>query len=535
MAKQTRSDSGSIIFMAAIVICCIVMPLLLLFGHFGVYLVDKQRTQGLVEAAGLLAANDMSRIVINDPNFGFVSLSNFPAVGSATSASDGEPLPVTGINTLVGTIRQNQIIAHHLGNATIDFLAETDRISLGSTTKDLNEALSAAISGDDEKNLCDMHGENVNLVQDVTNFLKTNLPGNMKLESLSISNGWLSSGGTTTIPLPGTDRLAQVYQEDQQSGEYKAFVNIPVNDRSFTFAGVGSNATLVNPSEYREADDEHICSIVRIECVIVPKNLPMMPFGLQADNRLRCIACCQPYSLPDRSTRGALTLRFSGGPPPGLQSWSDLLSKTTFNDNQITTYEIVGGDYPVDRNARMHQIQPDLQTTTAEQFAEHLYYWLRNGHVQPRIDAVLAMVNDTFRSGINYGYAYEFAKDGSICRFDLPNKPDAVRIISDKQISSTADTSTHSGLNPIIIFRDNVSRLGTEYGGKHAGQPLTGDPLTAFEMQNFTGLEQLASSLGVRKSCSQGIALDIEVGGIHESTASNDVESMRSRMGSRRI
>ena len=193
------------------------------------------------------------------------------------------------------------------------------------------------------------------------------------------------------------------------------------------------------------------------------------------------LACCQPYSMPDIGPTGAMTLRFSGGPVPGLQNWRDFLAGG-FHDNQITTYEAVGGDYPVDDQAHMVVSAPPVQPDTSQQFAEHLYYWLRNGHLRPRIDAVLDMTSDSFRSGPAQIYAYEFTRDGSISRRIIARDPFPVGVTSDSQMQTVSDTSIQGGLTPIIIFRDDVKTLGTAHGGRHAGQPLAGYPLNWCEL-----------------------------------------------------
>jgi hypothetical protein len=126
---------------------------------------------------------------------------------------------------------------------------------------------------------------------------------------------------------------------------------------------------------------------------------------------------------------------------------------------------------------------------------------------------------------------------------------------------------------PIIIFKDDVKHLGTRYGGKHAGQPLSGYPINWCELPEFNGDEQIARELGKgrlhtglvvlnqpeppaapyqaaaasgspldifsrlsgqnlsaqpRKSFySGGLALDIQIGGTRPSTAYLDVARMR--------
>jgi len=269
-------------------------------------------------------------------------------------------------------------------------------------------------------------------------------------------------------------------------------------------------------------------------------------------------------------------LRFSGIPVQGLYSWSDLLKENNFRDSQISMFDAVGGDFPVDHDARMRQYRPDFHTGTAQQFGEHLYYWLRNGHLRPRLDAIMSMVNDPFQSRPNEVYLYEFANNGTISRRALPRDPFQVGVTADAQCSVIADTNIQAGVTPVIIFRDDVKRLGTRSGGKHGGQPLAGDPLNWCEMQEFGGDELLAQGLGKgklgtsltvvdtsnpvvqtnksvnfdvfrkidgrslliqpRKSFySGGLALDIEIGGIRPSTARQDVASMRNLRFKRRV
>jgi hypothetical protein len=533
MKKLKRRQRGNILFITLLLSACVVMPLLMVLGQMGLYVVDRQRLQNTIEAACLLAANDMSRIMINDPNFGYVSLSNYPPTGKATLAPDGDPLPVTGINTLIGTLRQNAIVAGQIGNRSMGMLIDADRRNLQFTIGKLNSALTDALNSDGH--CTDIDGEEVDPVADVTAFLTANLPDNMELKSVHLSNGWLSGGGTTTIPIPQPRRFAVLQEEDFQDGNYKAFIDMPLAGASFTFAGVGSSSTLVSPTEFQEADNEHICSIIKLQCTIAMKDGPKMPLDLHLSPESDFIACCQPYTLPDSATKGIMTLKFPSGTVPGLQSWNDLLASASFNDNQVTAYDVVGGDYPVDPDARVQQIPTELQTTTAHLFAEHLYHWLRNGHVRPRVDAILKMVREPFQCGPKEFYAYEFADNGTVSRKVLSGDPFPVGVIADAQSSVVADTNIGGGVTPIIVFRNNVKHLGTKDGGKHGGQPLAGYPLDWSDLEERSGDQQQARRLGRRSLYRRGLALDIEVGGIREHTASLDVESKSGILRSRKI
>lgn len=498
--------------MTVTVLCAafVVMPLLLVLGQIGLYVVDRQRIQTVIDAACLVAANDMSRIMIDDPNFGFVSLSNYPPTGAATLAPDGDPLPVTSINTLMGTLRQNSIVARQLGNRSMGVLVDSDRRALQHTVRTLNSTLTDALNS--TENCKDTEGQEVDPVADVTAFLTANLPSNVELESVRLSNGWLSGGGTTTIPVPQPRRLACLQEDDYQNGNYKAFIDVPVGGSSFTFAGLGPTSSLVNSTQFQEADDEHICSIVKLECTLKVKDLPLNPAGINFGSDLATIACAQPFCLPDTATRGVMTLKFAGGTVAGLQTWNDLLTPGKFQDRQVTAYDVVGGDYPVDPDARMNERPLDSQPqTTSQLFAEHFYYWLRNGHMRPRVDAILKLVREPFHCGPNEFYAYEFLDDGSISRKLMSGNPFPVGVIADSQNSAVVDTSV-DGESPIIVFRDNVKHLGTTYGGKHGGQPLAGYPLDWSDLEENSGDQQLASRLSRRSLYRRGLALDIEVG-----------------------
>lgn len=517
-----RNQSGGIV-LAVFVTCCLFLALFMFVGQFGIYLSERKRAQDVIDAAGLAAANDFSRIIINDPNFGYVSLSNYPPIGKATVAPDGEPLPVCGINTLIGTVRLNTLVARELNNPTMRLLAENDRTSLQLTIEQLNDALEESLISTNGPSQHDINGEIVDPYNSVTKYVTEHLPSELELVSVKITNGWLANGGTTTIPVPQPEKLAQVSLADSLDGKYKAFVDVPVDDSPFTFAGVGPHSTLVNASDFREPDAEHISSIIKIECIVALKNKPTLPFGADACSQYKCVVCCQPFTQPDASTNGAMTVRFSGGPVPGLESWNDFLNSSNFQDHQVTAYEIVGGDYPIDWNSRLKPAQSQEPDGTSQQFAANLYYWLRNGHVRAQLGSILSMVSERFKNGPAQVYVYQFAEGGNISRNVILGKPFPTGIISDNQVSSVADTSIEGGFSPIIIFRNNVRNLGTQYGGKHCGQPLAGYPLNWQALHEVSNEQALGTRFGCRSAYTSGLALDIEIGG----TKKEDPYAMR--------
>ncbi|MBX9692394.1 MAG: hypothetical protein K2Z81_08425 [Cyanobacteria bacterium] len=494
MKKQRRKQNGNLLVIIVLIVFCVLVPLLIVQSQIGLFVVDQDRAKSVVEAASLVAANDLSKIVIDDSHFGPVSLSNYAPVGRGTCAADGEPMPVIGINTLVGTIRQNTIVAQQLGSERMCSLADSDGEYLKKTIKDLNGAMKDGLSGTNTAPLQDIYGTKVEPIKDVIAFLQNNLPKNMTLETVQLSCGWLKQGGgSTTIAIPKPERLAEVSPQLVNGGQYKPFIDIPAVSRPFTFAGLGPTSRLVPPADFQPFESKKICSIVRLVCTI--KRIDRTKDGANVQSNLRFVSCSQPFSIPDAGPKGVMTVRFTGAPVAGLRSWSDFLRSGNFHDRQVTSYRAVNGDYPSDSGAHMMQCKTAPETTTA-QFAEHLYYWLRNGNLRPRIDAVQGMVDQPFSSDPKEINIYEFANDGTISRRIMDHDPFPIGVTSDMQSSVTACTSTQSGLDPVIIFRNNVRYLGNKYGGKHAGQALAGNPLNWCESGEYGGNELMALGLG---------------------------------------
>ncbi|MBA3858989.1 MAG: hypothetical protein C0507_18950 [Cyanobacteria bacterium PR.3.49] len=575
-----RNQKGNILLLILACMCLIIVPLLLVASQGGLYAIDRDRARSAVEAAALLAANDMSRVIVEDPAFGYVSLSNFPPNGEGTLARDGEPLPVTGINTLTGTIRQLAVLGQEIQNDTIIDLAETDRKCLESTIDNLNMSLAAAVRHSQNGNarqqqlnirskdqimtgdldLQDSHGQKIEIRKDVSTFLDQHLPPSLKLESIELENGWLACPSRSSIALPNGTQFQHVEKGQSIDGEYRAFVNVPFQNQEFTFAGVGKSSALVSTADFKSGDDKHINSIVRVKATFVRNNsfTHVMPFGLEMPDKIEIAAAAQPFTMDDTGPAGIMMLRFGGGAVAGLQSWRDFLQKSNFHDRQAMAYQAVRGDYPADPCATMRPSKLDAAKGASQQFSEHLYYWLRNGHLRPKLASVLEMLSQTFQSAPNSIYAYEFNNNGNISRRVIARDPFPRGFTSEEQVSTTVDTNLNSGINPIIIFRNNVKRLGKDTGGKHAGQPVAGNPLNWCELSEYGGDDFIAGAvrkgrlatgltllnpndgqsmfrgfdgkticLQPRKSYySGGLAVDIEIGGLHPQQSEPDAASI---------
>jgi hypothetical protein len=510
-----RNNHGNMFLLIVCIIVFVFAPLFWLISQLGPFMLSSQKTQKVVDAAGLLAARDLSQIVFNDPNFGYVSLSNYSAGGTATRALDGECLPVVGINTLVGTLRQNAIIANNLHNENMSAMVSKDTGCLGATVRTFNTTFADLLSGQHDRKCFDMNGVEINPLQDVHKFLTDNLPSNTKLKSLTLSLGWLEGGSDTATPVPQPAPLAMIDPEKISNGQYQAFTNYPVAGHAFTFAGLGGQAHLVSNHQFRPADNSHICTIILMQCVLETSD--------QRHSEIISTVCSQPYAQPDTAIRGAMTVRFSGHPIPGLLSWNEFLSSGNFYDRRVNTFDVVAGDYPFDKKAQMRIAKNAPASTTAQQYAEHLYSWLRNGRLTPHIDAVMSMLSEPFTGNSNEVYCYEMEDNGSISRKLFDGNNFTRPVIAQGQVEEMSDTKVRTGQNAIIIFRDSVNRLGTSYA-RHAGQPLAGYPLNSSGRD--ANYDELAQNFSKRNQFHSGLALDIEIGDNGTETSRREALSM---------
>lgn len=522
MKGKIRRNSGSMLVLIVCISICVFIPLLIFVCRIGPFLSAGGRCQNAVDAAALLAANDLSRIVIDDSHFGYLSLSNQPQGGTATRARDGEPLPVLGINTLIATTRQNAILARQLRNQKLESLVDRDAAFLDRSIWDLSSKLNDSLNEKRSSACLDVNGQEVDPVADVRNFLTQNLPPDMKLEKMSMRLGWLADGSETSVLLPLPLSYAQA--ESTDNDEYVAFKAYAIGKRNYTFAGLGKQSHLVSHRKYRDADGFHINTILRLECTFSSSREPGV--------KTFCMACSQPYSLPDTWNPGAMVVRYEGRPVAGLSSWSEFLASGNFNDNKVSSFFVSGGDYPLESKARLYESRYLKGGSTSDQFAEHLYYWLRNGRLRPHVDAVISMLNEPFHNADNEVYTYEFMEDGSIQRRSSDGKTFARAVSSDGQYATMADTRVRSGASAIVYFRDNVSLLSSK-SGKHGGQPLAGYPLSSSD--SHVGEAEMLERFAKRSENKRGLALDIEIGSSGPSTARNDVISMRQRAASRKI
>ncbi len=117
--EYNRQNMHGNILLLSITFALLLLICVLGIIQVGCLIVFQHNSQSATEAAALACAKDLSRIVIEDPHFGFVSITD-QAPGSRTVSSYGEPLSVRGINTILASIREARILSQRNWQSTND-------------------------------------------------------------------------------------------------------------------------------------------------------------------------------------------------------------------------------------------------------------------------------------------------------------------------------------------------------------------------------------------------------------------------------
>ncbi|PWU00128.1 MAG: hypothetical protein C5B53_04475 [Candidatus Melainabacteria bacterium] len=386
-----------------------------------------------IEAAALAGANDLSRIVIDTPEFGYVSLSDQAPIGANTGASDQYPLPVHGINTIIGTARLDAIIADQLGDSLMWNLAMTDLANARKViTTELTPALQSALQPSPTTPdppapappYKDRDGNVVNAYADAESAYKSN-PQRMTNASsyvegsLKLTLGELSIPINTNIPVPQPAATYPVPDNQQQNGFYLAFVDIPYKDAHFVFGAIGGSSgsqesgnvaagttRLVDVRNWVASAPGlpyHVPTLLKAEADEF-KSSSQSPITSSAT--FHSAACAEPASVYDpRPSPGALAVEFPDGQPAELTQPQDLLTDSQLNNNghHVTVQTSSPGDFPTDPGSQI--VSPGPWPFTGPPFNQPnigdcwrctLYDWIRRGGTKARIDQVLSMQTTPF-------------------------------------------------------------------------------------------------------------------------------------------
>jgi hypothetical protein len=401
---------------------------------------------------------------------------------------------VTSINNLLATIRLDTIIAHESNNDDLCTLADADYEHCKETVALLQSSLESAVNPAEKAEISDMNGNQLQPYSDARNLIERSLQSSgpaAEIRNVRISLGWLSQDGTTNTPVPEPIEAAQLQKELRQGKKYKSCINVPAFGYNFYFAPVSKSAVLVDEGLFREQDGKRFCSVVKVEADIRDNDLlaTLTPIGRWH----HVTACAIPADRPQIGPTPGLLVFFPCGQVPELSCLTDLLHLPNGNEQPARFYKAVNGDLPVDSNASTSgtSLEPwDPQTITSKRVvAAGIYSWLRSAGVRPRIDSTLAALSQDFSRSIkSSNLFYEFDSHGRVVTSSLTEMPLPISVLSDEQpfVEMRGDNYSLSCYN-------NVYRLGTINGGKHAGQPLAGDPINWCDLSCF-GVSTLSAN-----------------------------------------
>jgi hypothetical protein len=519
--RNSRRKDGSILALGAVILLAVVM--LFMFGNELAWLfLQQERYQQAVEASALKAASDLSEIVINDPNFGFISLTDRPAIGKATQAADGEPVPVRGINTIIATARLDYIIATELGNGQLQEFALQDARNARDAAVRLNKALEEALKVEPKQVPHDMDGNIVHPYADALNAYNASLMcfTNAPPKEFELTLGWLGQTGSTITPVPVQPRTKVKDQYVPIGGEvnqcYKAGVDLPVGNEHFHLASLGPQPSLARVDDFLPTDPSHVCSVIKVEAVGQAASL------LPWDKSVRLVngrACGQSYAIVSQPAPSVLILAFSDGRPVGINCIRDLFSTEGLNNATMKVYRPVNGDFPIDPHCQLVACSDNLADCAASAFiARSFYDWLRSNYTLPKIDSLLDAFSQKFIDASQGGsvsnvFATEITADGNAVVSCLRANPFQDLRIAESQLYGINGQPVPIGpSNWTVVCRDEVNTLGTINGGQHAGQPLAGNPINWAELDSYVD-DRFATAAATRRPSAVTISGKRQPGG----------------------
>lgn len=513
-SRRVRNQNGSILLL--VVVCIGVLLPLIFFSIVGIAQLNfnHARQTSAVESASLAAASDLARIVISDPHFGYIALTDYAPVGRAVKAEDGEPLPAIGINTLWASCRSQLILAETIGNSELRDLALLELREANRATASLNSMLEAALRPGGSGRFHDINGVVVAPYDHAMEVLKANstqyasaaVPN---VERLKLSLGWLDELTDSGTPVPQPVTMAVVPNDLAFADHYRAFTNIPVGNQSFYFAALGKQSALVREKSFRLPDGKRMCSIVRAEVDLLLID-PAEAGCRRPPVEIHACACAQPGGNSDTSIPGTMRIAFEDGLVPNLSSIRSLLTAKELAASSAEVSTAVDGDYPTDAGAKLSC--NELRSLTSV-VALGLFDWLRSTHNKARLDSVEAMINRPFPEDFLQGknskplLTYELDAKGNVVITNQQQNPYLSDVVFENQkCARSKEPFLADNGHWTLYFRDQVRHLGPDSGGKHAGQIMPPNPLNWCEL-SFYGCDEATAGAKLTGGNARGLTL----------------------------
>ena len=479
-ALSSRQASGNTLtLIAAITAGVLIIILLFALGYIRLT-GSNQEQRTAVEAAALAAAKETSRIVINDPNFGYISLSDAAPIGKATAAGDNYFMPVNGLNTMMGTIRLDLIIAETLNNAAMKSLAKRDLANLKIAKESLGTEIRQALTG--SGNSKDIDGNPVNPYTAAEGAYNQNLvrmTGDAQYVSgsMKLTLGSITAPMQTNVPTPRPASYANVSDDQAMNGCYMSGLNIPFGGEDFVFAAIGDSLKLVDPRKFTET-----LGSVPYQMPSVIKAEADQKIQDQTDKTYRTVhaqTCAATASVYDpKPAPGTLSVSFPDYMPPEITSINTILSLPGMSGGApLITKTSNGGDYPEPGSTLTPTTWTGGGTATGTNVVSGGFYdWLKRSGARINADqAVKIMSEPLANTGVSIIHIFSVRPDGSVqYNNDLTLDTAPYWVASENQLYAVGEdvlSSTDGNVYDVHV-RDYDYNPGTMTGGKHGGEPL---------------------------------------------------------------
>ncbi|HEY9719313.1 MAG TPA: hypothetical protein V6C69_17685 [Trichormus sp.] len=495
-----RSATGNML-----ALICASILLMIPLAYFGLEYVrmtganQEQRTA--IEAAAMAAAKDIGRIVVDDPNEGFISISDYPPSGTDTKASDNYFCEVRSINTILATARIDMIIADQL-NSNIMRAASIRDYQNAMQAKDrlMNELNSAILAGGKGT---DIDGKAVAPYNDAVDAYNSNLikmDGNKSSYvpgSLLLSLGWEKNLYTTTA-YPQPISIAQITSTQRNDNDYASYVDVP-----FTFAGppfgpapkyhfvfyaIDSSIHLVDFRAFLSSSNTAnlpylIPSIVKAEAdqQFIDKNPST---NTNVTRVVHSVACAEPASLGEHlPAAGALAIDFPTGTAPGLAHLIDIFQTPQIMKSPTDLlFTPPRGDSPP---ADFIEVMPSPLSSKHPPFANTLalgmYDWIRRCgttiNVKSLVDAFVLPFSYPGSATDPHAEYYQMDLSGNINHFAEATALKVTRPVTQDQIYARSGITligVTGGVKTLydVYIKDYVNQPGRTLGGVHAGESM---------------------------------------------------------------
>src|ERR1700691_3391309 len=139
-----RNNRGNTLILVLAFILLLI-PISLFFLQYGRITGANQEQKTAIEGAALSASRDLTRIIVEDPYFGYVSMCDYAPSQAGTIAGDNFDTPVRSINTVLATVRLDMIVADKIDSTIMRNCSQRDYPMTISCKDRLVDALNAAI------------------------------------------------------------------------------------------------------------------------------------------------------------------------------------------------------------------------------------------------------------------------------------------------------------------------------------------------------------------------------------------------------